>query len=82
MFKVSYRAYDMIKKVARLLMYIGLAHTTFECISIFRVPEASHHWYYGLLVPGLNYGIPLLFIGLFLAYAEKQLGIDKKGKKN
>ena len=81
MFKVSYRAYDMIKKVARLLMYIGLAHTTFECISIFRVPEASHHWYYGLLVPGLNYGIPLLFIGLFLAYAEKQLGINKKDTK-
>ncbi len=67
----SPQAISTIKKVMRVICYVGLAHTAFEMISIIQMGYASH-WYYALIMPGLNYLLPLIICCIFLMIYDKK----------
>lgn len=68
--KLSDKLIDLLRQTLRCIIYVGIAHTAFEVVSIYRSPEISHLWYYGLAVPGLYYLIPAIVLALFTAYAQ------------
>ncbi len=61
-----------LEQFLRCLIYVGLGHTAFEALSIWRTPEVSHLWYYGLAVPGLYYLVPIIVLTVFLALSRKR----------
>ena len=62
---------NMIKKIMRVICYVGLGHTAFEIFQIIQSGYASH-WYYGLMFPGLNYLLPLIVCCVFLMIFDKK----------
>ncbi len=69
--QVSAKLYSFFQQVLRCLIYVGIGHTAFEVVSIWRSPEISELWYYGLAVPGLYYLVPILALTIFLAVVQK-----------
>lgn len=70
--QISSKLYILLEQVFRCLIYVGIGHTAFEVVSIWRAPEVSHLWYYGLVVPGLYYLIPIVVLTIFLAIVSKR----------
>lgn len=70
--QVSEKAQGFLQQFLRCLIYVGIGHTAFEVVSIWRTPEVSHLWYYGLAVPGLYYLVPIIILTVFLAIVQQR----------
>ena len=69
--KISDKAHRFLERFLRCLIYVGIGHTVFEAVSIWRTPEVSHLWYYGLVVPGAYYLVPIIVLTVFLVFVKK-----------
>lgn len=71
MVKISEKVHRFLEQFLRCLIYVGIGHTAFEVVTIWRTPEVSHLWYYGLAVPGLYYLVPIIVLSVFLFLISK-----------
>lgn len=69
--KISEKVHRFLEQFLRCLIYVGIGHTAFEVVTIWRTPEVSHLWYYGLAVPGLYYLVPIIVLSVFLFLISK-----------
>lgn len=69
--KVSEKMYRFLEQFLRCLIYVGIGHTAFEVVTIWRTPEVSDFWYYGLAVPGLYYLVAVIVLTMFIMFVKK-----------
>ncbi len=67
------RNYYLLTQSLKCLVYLGLAHTGFEAMSIYRTPDVSHLWYFALVSPGMYYLILSIVLTIAVWLFEKKL---------
>ncbi len=70
--QITPKTLHLMQQVLRCIVYVGIAHSAFEVMTIWQSPEISHLWYFGLAVPGLYYLVPAIVLTIVIAVASKK----------
>lgn len=69
--RMTPEALSMIRKVVKIMTYVGLCHTAFTAMGIYRT-HGIELLHYALISPGLYYAIPLAIACLGILIFENR----------